>query len=114
RPPRRRRRGADDRALLPQLRAVAQDQGRAHRPHLRPDRRPAAAGDLRPGVAHPQGAPGVPEELMPAAAATERPAPELPVAPRVSVRRVLVVAGIAVALVAAVCASLALGSVKVP
>ena len=51
---------------------------------------------------------------MPAAAATERPASELPVAPRVSVRRVLVVAGIAVALVAAVCASLALGSVKVP
>jgi iron complex transport system permease protein len=50
-----------------------------------------------------------------ATAATERPAaPQLHAPARQSVRRVAVVAGVLVALLAAVCCSLALGSVKVP
>lgn len=51
---------------------------------------------------------------MAAVAATERSAPELAPAPRTSLRRTLVVVLVLVVLVAAVCASLALGSVKVP
>lgn len=48
------------------------------------------------------------------ASATERPVDLHVPAPRVSVRRVAVVVAISIGLLAAICASLALGSVKVP